>query len=74
MKHKYPIGTAIRYFGSCEECKGKSGKIVGVFEDYCHVSLPTSNCVSGDRAYAKWAQIVLLVKKNQQLLFDFMSE
>jgi hypothetical protein len=76
-KLKYPVGTAIRYNGCCRDCKGKIGKIVGGGEHRCYISLPESIC---DKRYlprgipASWSDIEVLVKKDEQLVFEFYNE
>ena len=81
MKHKYPIGTRIRYRGMAKEDIGKEGKIVGwvnprivriVITD-SYVALHCYN--DSTHPWTTYIESVeILVRKNEQLLFDFMNE
>jgi len=80
MKHKYPIGTRIRYIGFIREDVGKIGKIVGyVNEDTVWIVVPNSYIALELYGYSehKWStwltNVELLVIPNQQLEFDFMK-
>jgi len=73
---RYPIGTKVRYVGSCEQCKNTTGEIIYVFDCYCEVRLPESpHCASTSTGWVpvKWSDIEPLVLPNQQLLFSFME-
>jgi len=71
---KYPIGTKVRYVGSCGQCKNTTGEIISVFKHLCRVRLPESpHCSSGGWVPVKWGEIEPLVLPNQQLLFEFME-
>jgi len=77
MAKKYPVGTQIKYIGNCNKCKGKTGKIVGVGENTCEITLPQSSCGVfhyDNKMRCVWNHIEPLVIKGQQLLFSFMSE
>lgn len=81
MKYRYPIGTRIRYRGVHREDVGKVGEIVGyVDEKIVWIIVPESHLASdlfGDSKH-RWftfiTDIEVLAIKNQQLLFEFMSE
>lgn len=76
MDKPYPIGTAIKYIGYCQKCKGKIGKVVEITECNCWIVLPQSTCVifvTHGRALVPWDDIELLKVKGQQLLFSFME-
>lgn len=80
MKHKYPIGTKIKYRGCAIEDVGKKGTIVGYTATSVWIVVPNSYlalAVYGDSGH-KWstnmASLEILVHKNEQLLFDFMHE
>ena len=80
MIKKYPIGTRIRYKGCCKEDVGKEGKIVGYTGSSVWIVVPGSHL--GEDIYHdsehKWStdieSLEILVRPNQQLLFEFMSE
>ena len=81
MKHKYPIGTQIKYIGFVQQDVGKEGRIVGyvsngvvaIVVQGSHVALQ----IFGDSEH-QWTtdieNIEILSQKNEQLLFDFMNE
>ena len=73
---KYPIGTKIKYIGSCEGCKNKIGEIIEACENTCYVILPKSTCSMMEntgKVICSWSDIVPMLIKNQQLLFSFMD-
>ena len=71
----YPIGTKIKFIGSCGKCKNKIGRITARDENGCYIDLPESLCsraIAGS-FYTVWRFIEPLAVKNQQLLFSFME-
>lgn len=76
MNKPYSVGMAIKYIGFCRECKNKVGKIIKVYNDCYCITLPHSKCSSMicGSFVCNQSDIELLVKKNQQLLFDFMEQ
>ena len=78
MKHKYPIGTRIKYKGCAHQDVGKEGKIVGYTGSSVWIVVPGS-CL-GEEIYGdsehKWStdirSLEILTRKNEQLLFSFM--
>lgn len=81
MIYKYPIGTRIRYKGICKADVGKEGRIVGLGKgNTIHIVVPGSYValsIYNDSSHP-WTTFVtdveVLVRKNEQLLFDFMNE
>lgn len=77
MNKTYPIGTKVKYIGYCGECKDKIGKVVEVYVSTCTITLPQSTCITalhgGGEIRVPWSEIIPVVVKNQQLLFDFME-
>jgi len=83
MKHKYPIGTRIRYNGCALRDVGKEGTIVryGVrCLGIVWIVIPNSHLaleLYGNSEH-EWSthieDLEILVQKNEQLLFDFMNE
>ena len=76
MDKTYPIGTKIKYIGYCKKCKDKTGKVVDIWDNGCHVILPQSLCSAAgpeNRLTCTWSDIVPMIKKNEQLLFAFME-
>ena len=73
---KYPIGTKVKYIGSCGSCSGHTGKVIRVYDNVCRITLPHSNCsgASGGSITCVWSDIERWIEKNEQLLFRFMSE
>jgi hypothetical protein len=77
MNKKYPIGTRIRYIGSCKKCKNKVGKVVEMREKTCIIMLPQSPCGifrHNGTMVCPWSNIEPLTVKGQQLLFEFAYE
>jgi len=84
---KYPVGTKIRYIigtkDSWHDFYGKTGIIVDIIDKCPLIYLPDSvykdgSCFSTvDRPatiQCGWDDIELLVMKNEQLMFGFMSD
>lgn len=81
MKHKYPIGTRIKYRGIVSQDVGKegtivdyvSGSVVGIVLPGSYVALS----IYGNSEH-RWStdigNLEILAVKNQQLLFNFMNE
>ena len=83
MKHKYPIGTRIRYRGCAKKDVGKEGTIVRYGEG-CRrivwIVIPNSHLaleLYGNSEH-EWSthidDLEILMQKNEQLLFEFMNE
>ncbi len=80
---KYPIGTAVIFIASKDMCSearqddGKIGKIVGKsWSGRAQVYLPNSVKIYGKYKTwcTNWKNVKPVLIKNQQLLFDFMSD
>lgn len=73
MIKKYPIGTKVKFIGSCKKCSGNTGKITQVYGETCQMTMPYSSCsgVTNGTIICRWDEIEILVVKGQQLLFDF---
>ena len=83
MKHKYPIGTRIRYKGCCRKDVGKEGKIVRYGEQrlgIVWIVIPNSYLALDfyGNSEHEWSthieDLEISIQKNQQLLFSFMDE
>ena len=83
MKHKYPIGTRIKYNGCAKKDVGREGTIVR-YEEACKgivwIVIPNSYLaleLYGNPEH-EWSthieDLEILPQKNQQLLFSFMDE
>lgn len=79
MRYKYPIGTRIRYKGNCKADVGKEGRIVGwESNDVIRIVVPNSRLALDifDNSLHSWTTYItdveVLVRKNEQLLFEFM--
>lgn len=74
---KYPIGTKIKYIGSCPKCKGHVGKVVEVSGASIYITLPQSLCRTfhfNNRIMCPWEDIEPVIVKGQHLLFAFMED
>ena len=81
---KYPIGAEIRYVPNVNDVNvrarrdiGKQGTVIGYGNDWnkrtVTIHLPTS--LKATKVWNTcWKHIKLVRKKNEQLLFNFMSE
>ena len=77
---KFPIGAAIRYTPDANDvcstaCKdiGRQGTVTAYLGHQVKIHLPTSE--KRNKTWRTlWKNITLLSKKNEQLLFSFMSE
>ena len=77
MNKPYPIGTKIKYIGGCHKCKGKTGKVIRIYERTCSVTLPQSKCSTlcyNGTLTVSWCDVELLPQKNVQLEFAFMED
>ena len=73
MNKLYPVGTKVRYVGSCKHCKGTTGKIISAHTNYCRVNLLDSSCCkSFGWAAVNWRDVDSI--GQQQLEFAFMEE
>jgi len=72
---KYPIGTKVKYIGSCRSCSEHTGKVIRAYDNMCRITLHHSNCsgARGGSITCVWSDIERLIKKNKQLLFAFME-
>lgn len=80
-KYKYPIGTRIRYKGMCKKDVGKEGKIVGwVDSKIVRIVIPNSYVAAAcyNDSLHSWTTYIkdleLVLRPNEQLLFNFMNE
>ena len=72
----FPVGTAIKYIGSCRKCNNKLGKVVKAQGDVCCIVLPQSTRTSfsgHDSIRVYWSEIESAIKVGEQLLFSFMD-